>query len=118
MAGTLERRSEQRHFCVLDVKTINGRPVSETYLLDITTHGAQITGNFFVVIGDELLIGLPVMKDPGERAKLEAVTARVVWVEKANASPEELMRYRFGVSFPYPIKEIEKVLKMFRWREN
>jgi hypothetical protein len=118
MASTLERRREQRHFCVLDVKTINGRPVSETFLLDITPNGAQIAGNFFVVIGDEISIGLPIMEDPGERSKLEAVTARVVWVQKAYASPEELMRYRFGVSFPYPIKEMEKLLKMFRWREN
>jgi hypothetical protein len=39
-------------------------------------------------------------------------------VQKAHASPEELMRYRFGVSFPYPFKDIENLLKMFRWREN
>lgn len=118
MASKLERRREQRHVCVLDVKTLNGRPISETYLLDVSPNGAQIAGNFFVVIGDEISIGLPIMKDPGGREKLEDVTARVVWVQKAYASPEELIRYRFGVSFPYPVKEIEKLLKMFRWREN
>lgn len=118
MASKLERRREQRHVCVLDVKTLNGRPISETYLLDVSPNGAQIAGNFFVVIGDEISIGLPIMKDPGGREKLEDVTARVMWVQKAYASPEELIRYRFGVSFPYPVKEIEKLLKMFRWREN
>ncbi|MEW6658434.1 MAG: PilZ domain-containing protein [Thermodesulfobacteriota bacterium] len=118
MASTMERRREPRHSCVWDVKTINGRPVSETYLVDITRHGAQIAGNFLVVIGDEISIGLPIRQDPGEREKLEDVTARVVWVQKAPASPEELLRYRFGVSFPYPFKEIENLLQMFRWREN
>jgi hypothetical protein len=118
MGSALERRREQRHSCVWDVKRINGRPVSETYLVDITRHGAQIAGNFFVVIGDEISIGLPIRKDPGAREKLEEVTARVVWVQKGYASPEELSRYRFGVSFPYPFKDMENLLQMFRWREN
>jgi hypothetical protein len=102
----------------LDVKTINGRQVSETYLVDLTRNGAQIAGNFFVVIGDEISIGLPIMKDPEGRLELEVVTARVVWVQKAHASPEELRRYRFGVSFPYPCNKLENLLKKFRWREN
>jgi len=116
MASAMERRHEQRNVCVLYVKTVNGRLVSETYLLDITPNGAQITGNFSVVIGDELSIGLPIMKDPGGLEKQEYVTARVVWAQKAYASPEEPLRYRFGVSFLNPFKEMEKLLEMFRWR--
>lgn len=118
MASTLERRGEPRHACVLGIKTINGKPISETYLLDITAHGAQITGNFFVVNGDEISIGLPIMEAPGGQEKLENVTGMVIWVQKTYTSPEELMRYRFGVSFPYPLKEMEKLLQMFHWREN
>jgi|GEM_PF-2796485 hypothetical protein len=118
MGSTLERRRESRHSCFLDVKRINGRPVSETYLVDLTRHGAQIAGNFLVVIGDEISFVLPLRQAPGGREKMEEVTARVVWVQKAHAGPEELGRYRFGVSFPYPIKDIEELLQMFRWREN
>jgi len=118
MGSTSERRRETRHSCVLDVKRINGRPVSETYLVDLTRNGAQIAGNFLVVIGDEISLGLPIMHATGGGTELEEVTARVIWVQKAHASPEELMRYRFGVSFPYPFKDIDNLLKMFRWREN
>ncbi|MFZ5452002.1 MAG: PilZ domain-containing protein [Thermodesulfobacteriota bacterium] len=118
MGSTLERRREQRHSCFLDVKTINGRPVSETYLVDITRNGAQIAGNFLVVIGDEISIGLPMMNDPGGQAQLEDVTARIVWVQKTYANPEELMRYRFGVSFLFPFKGMEYLLQIFRWRDS
>ena len=85
-------RRAQRYAVNLEVKTLNGQPASETYLLDISSLGARL----------ESPLGLAPMKQvefsvtfPGTDAETRLV-GTVVWMRPVLGAPG---RFQMGLKF-------------------
>ncbi len=108
----IERRREQRILCALGVGEINGRSCPDTYLIDISSIGAQLETGHSLEIGEPVEFNLsPPAETPEEKAYRFA--GQVVWKKE---SEPDLNRYRIGLSFFVPFKETTKVLEKFRYR--
>ena len=91
MKQRVQRRS-QRYAVHLEIKQINGQPVSDTYLLDISSLGARL----------ESSVGLAPMKQmeftfflPGADAETRLV-GTVVWMRPVLGAPG---RFQMGLKF-------------------
>jgi hypothetical protein len=91
MKQRVQRRS-QRYAVNLEVKQINGQPVSETYLLDISSMGARL----------ESSVGLAPMRQveftfflPGGETETRLVGS-VVWMRPVLGKPG---RFQMGLKF-------------------
>jgi len=111
--GYLDRRREVRILCVLGVGEINGQSCPDTYLLDISSIGAQLETGYSLTIGEAVEFDLPQMADAAEQQGAYRLTGRVVWVKEAAPDPK---RFRIGLNFLAPIREATNILAKFRYR--
>jgi hypothetical protein len=111
--GFLDRRREARILCVLGVGEINGQSCPDTYLLDISSIGAQLETGYSLTIGEAVEFGLPQMAEAPEEKGGYRIAGRVVWVKEAVPDPK---RFRIGLSFFTPCSETTKILEKFRYR--
>jgi hypothetical protein len=109
----LDRRREARVMCVLGVGAINGQSCPDTYLVDISSIGAQLETGHSLGIGEAVEIDLPQMAEAPEDREGYRFSGRVVWVKEA---VPELKRFRIGLSFFQPFREATKILANFRYR--
>lgn len=107
-------RKTKRPRFVMEVNEINGKPVSETFLLDITADGAQLATTLFMVAGDLLrfCVSIPA-EDTREKTK-HFFDGRVMWVNKTYSNPEEQDRYRIGLSFSTFYRKTERIMENFQ----
>lgn len=111
--GFLERRREARVLCVLGVGAINGQACPDTYLVDISSIGAQLETGHSLGIGEAVEIDLPQMEEAPEDKRCCRFAGRVVWVKEA---VPDLKRFRIGLSFLHPLREATSILANFRYR--
>ncbi len=111
--GHLDRRREGRILCVLGVGEINGQSCPDTYLLDISSIGAQLETGYSLAIGEAVEFDLPQMAEAPEEKGAYRFAGRVVWVKEAVPDPK---RFRIGLSFFTPFSETTKILAKFRYR--
>jgi len=111
--GHLDRRREGRVLCVLGVGEINGQSCPDTFLLDISSIGAQLETGYSLAIGDPVEFVLPQVAEVPEERGACRIAGQVVWIKEAVPDPK---RYRIGLSFFAPISEATKILAKFRYR--
>ena len=111
--GFLNRRREARVLCVLGVGEINGHTCPDTYLVDISSIGAQLETGRSLAIGAAVEFDLPQVAEAPEEKGAYHFAGRVVWVKEAAPEPK---RYRIGLSFFTPFGDTTKVLAKFRYR--
>jgi hypothetical protein len=109
----LERRREQRILCVLGVGKLNGQPCPDTYLIDISSLGAQLETGRPLAIGDSVDFHLSPAVDAPEEMGAYVFAGQVVWIKE---SEPDHQRYRVGLSFFSPCRETTKILAKFRYR--
>jgi hypothetical protein len=108
-----ERRREERILCVLGVGKINGQPCPDTYLLNLSSVGAQLETGYSLAVGDAVDFDLSLAAEATEELGAFVFAGQVMWVKE---SQPELKRYRIGLSFFTPFRETTKVLEKFRYR--
>ena len=85
-------RRAKRYPVHLEVKELNGQPVADTYLLDISTLGARLESPTLLALGDQVEFSF-YLPDADSETRLAGV---VVWVQPAAGKPSH---YHMGVEF-------------------
>jgi CheY-like chemotaxis protein len=95
-----ELRRSQRYFIFMKVTEVNGQPVRDTVLLDLSMWGAKIESLIPFRDNVELSISLPREKEEGK----SRLSAQVVWCEQVPISK----RYHVGMQFSEPLERLQQ----------
>jgi len=113
--NALDRRREERVRCKLKVEEVNRRSCPGTYLLDISSLGAQLETRYPIAIGDSAEFGLSLPSVRPKENEAYRFAGRVAWIKRIDLAP---MRYRIGLSFFTQINAWKKFLAGLRYQHS
>lgn len=99
----MRKRAAKRHLVQLQVIELNGEPVTDTFLLDLSVHGARLESSSPLIADYRASLSFFL---PGEETKTE-VLGEVRWVHPLHHSPG---RYQMGLKFDNPLWELDKLI--------
>lgn len=111
--NALDRRREERIPCKVKVGEVNGQSCPGTYLLDISSLGAQLETGYPIAIGDSAEFGLSLPSGRPEEKEAYRFAGQVAWIKRTDLAPR---RYRIGLSFFTQINAWKKFLAGLRYQ--
>jgi hypothetical protein len=109
-----QSRQAHRPRYVLEVSELNDKSGSDTHVLDISPHGAQLETNIPMAAGDPVKFSICLAQNDLEEDKMLYFQGQVVWIKKIKPAPA---LYRLGLIFPAPYSmAVYKTLETFKWK--